>query len=209
MFDDLPKMQRNSNCQERTHPLRQTTVSLPEVRTAVCGTSHSTNDWWGNPRPDWQAAAPPPCFGSNCTSDERVWTVVAFFTSIQLYYQTPKQVNITQKNQVNWLCNWMKCGHLSVLRTTSSGFGWQSMPIAARLWEFMSVKSTRQSALILWHSLPGIYRQCAVCYTNFWEAYEQVLPSSRHQAVGKETGKTCAHWAVQQHPASTSWAVGS
>jgi len=26
--------------------------------------------------------------------------------------------------------------------------------------------------------------------TDFWEAYAAVLPSKRHQAVGKETGKT-------------------
>jgi IS1 family transposase len=49
---------------------------------------------------------------------------------------------------------------------------------------------SRQSALALWESLPAVYRQCAVCYTDFWEAYEQVLPSKRHRAVGKETGKT-------------------
>ncbi|MEN9849288.1 MAG: hypothetical protein RL368_2028 [Pseudomonadota bacterium] len=30
----------------------------------------------------------------------------------------------------------------------------------------------------------------AVCYTNFWEAYKKVLPSKRHKAVGKETGRT-------------------
>ena len=39
-------------------------------------------------------------------------------------------------------------------------------------------------------TLAAVYRQCAVCYTDFWEAYEQVLPSKRHRAVGKETGKT-------------------
>ena len=50
---------------------------------------------------------------------------------------------------------------------------------------------TRQSAKRLWQSLPPVYRQCAVCYTDLWEAYEQVLPSKRHQAVRKETGKTC------------------
>ena len=33
-------------------------------------------------------------------------------------------------------------------------------------------------------------RQCAVCYSDFWSAYEQVIPSQRHQAVGKETGQT-------------------
>jgi insertion element IS1 protein InsB len=53
--------------------------------------------------------------------------------------------------------------------------------------------------------LPGVYRQCAVAYTDFWEgasspavqrlycvavAYEQVLPNQRHHAVGKESGKT-------------------
>ena len=41
----------------------------------------------------------------------------------------------------------------------------------------------------LWQSLP-LYRQCAVAYTDFWEAYEQVIPPKRHRAVGKETGKT-------------------
>ena len=32
--------------------------------------------------------------------------------------------------------------------------------------------------------------QCAMSYTDFWESYAQVLPSKRHRAVGKETGKT-------------------
>ncbi len=38
--------------------------------------------------------------------------------------------------------------------------------------------------------VPGVYRQCAVCYTDFWEAYEQVIPKSRHRAVGKSSGRT-------------------
>ncbi len=49
---------------------------------------------------------------------------------------------------------------------------------------------SRQSAKQLWQSLPAVYRQCAICYTDFWSAYEQVLPSKRHRAVGKETGNT-------------------
>ena len=35
-----------------------------------------------------------------------------------------------------------------------------------------------------------MYRQCAVAYTDFWEAYAAVLPSKRHRAVGKESGQT-------------------
>jgi IS1 family transposase len=49
---------------------------------------------------------------------------------------------------------------------------------------------SRQSAKQLWQCLPAIYRQCAICYTDFWESYTQVLPSKRPRAVGKETGKT-------------------
>ena len=32
--------------------------------------------------------------------------------------------------------------------------------------------------------------QCAICYTDFWAAYAQVIPNKRHQAVDKESGKT-------------------
>jgi len=42
----------------------------------------------------------------------------------------------------------------------------------------------------LWHSLPSVYRQCAVAYSDFWAAYVGVIPSKRHRAVGKQTGKT-------------------
>ncbi len=48
----------------------------------------------------------------------------------------------------------------------------------------------RKGSRGLWDSLPAVYRQCAVCYTDFWSAYEVVFPSKRHKAVGKESGKT-------------------
>ena len=49
----------------------------------------------------------------------------------------------------------------------------------------------REGAQGLWDSLPAVYRQCAVCYTDFWSAYNEIFPSKRHKAVGKESGKTC------------------
>jgi len=30
----------------------------------------------------------------------------------------------------------------------------------------------------------------AVCYTDFWESYQGVLPKKRHHPVGKGTGQT-------------------
>ncbi len=49
---------------------------------------------------------------------------------------------------------------------------------------------TRKSAHKLWASLPPIYQQCAVAYTDFWQAYNTVIPHERHRAVGKESGQT-------------------
>jgi len=48
----------------------------------------------------------------------------------------------------------------------------------------------RKGAKGLWKSLPPVYRQCAVCYTDFWAAYNEIFPANRHHSVGKESGKT-------------------
>ena len=68
---------------------------------------------------------------------------------------------------------------------------------------------SRKGAKGLWQSLPPVYRQCAVCYTDFWDAYEQVIPSKRHRAVGKESGGTSYPIAIQQHLAAASREVSS
>jgi insertion element IS1 protein InsB len=47
-----------------------------------------------------------------------------------------------------------------------------------------------ESAKALWDSLPPVYRQCAVCYTDFWTSYPVALPSKRHHAVEKASGLT-------------------
>jgi hypothetical protein len=47
-----------------------------------------------------------------------------------------------------------------------------------------------------------VYRQCAVAYTDFWDAYGCIFPEKRHKAVGKETGQTCyigAIWLFVHH----------
>jgi IS1 family transposase len=49
---------------------------------------------------------------------------------------------------------------------------------------------SKKSASDLWQSLPPVYRLCAVCYTDFWESYSEVLPFKRHRTVGKQSGKT-------------------
>ncbi|MGG6269686.1 IS1 family transposase [Leptolyngbya sp. AN03gr2] len=46
------------------------------------------------------------------------------------------------------------------------------------------------SATALWQSLPPIYRQCTVIYTDRWSAYPGALPSKRHRPVDKDSGFT-------------------
>ncbi len=41
----------------------------------------------------------------------------------------------------------------------------------------------------LWHQLPFAYKQGAT-FSDFWQAYQNVLPQGTHPSVGKETGLT-------------------
>ncbi len=41
----------------------------------------------------------------------------------------------------------------------------------------------------LWKGIPENYKQ-GLCYSDFWEAYQSVLPDEHHQAVSKATGLT-------------------
>ena len=56
----------------------------------------------------------------------------------------------------------------------------------------------------LWNKIPETYRAC-ICYSDFWEAYQKVLPKGTHHAVGKESGQTnhMERWycTLRQHQA--------
>ena len=41
----------------------------------------------------------------------------------------------------------------------------------------------------LWQAIPEPYRT-GVCFTDFWAAYQAIIPDEQHRAVGKETGQT-------------------
>jgi IS1 family transposase len=106
------------------------------------------------------------------------------------YEKTPQEVEVTQK----------KLGKLTIQLDEMWSFvgnkknkKWIWLAIDADTREIVGAyigDRSRRSAKKLWLSIPAVYRQCAVCYTDFWEAYSEVLPSKRHQAVGRETGKT-------------------
>ncbi len=49
------------------------------------------------------------------------------------------------------------------------------------------------AAQALWDSLPPVYRQCAVAYTDFWAAYAAVLPRKRPESGGQRNREDQPH----------------
>jgi insertion element IS1 protein InsB len=48
---------------------------------------------------------------------------------------------------------------------------------------------SEQTCRRLWQAIPASYR-VGHCYTDFWAAYQAVIPEEQHTAAGKETGET-------------------
>jgi insertion element IS1 protein InsB len=47
-----------------------------------------------------------------------------------------------------------------------------------------------ESAIALWESMPLVYHQYAVCYTDGLASYRVAIPARQHRSVGQETGLT-------------------
>jgi IS1 family transposase len=48
---------------------------------------------------------------------------------------------------------------------------------------------SRRSCERLWRAIPQSYKE-ATCYSDLWEAYQQVIPEEQHEATAKEEGET-------------------
>lgn len=102
----------------------------------------------------------------------------------------------------------MNRSRLWAVKVSSNGYGWRLMPALVRLWAVTGRDHSAASSQALWQSMPPVYRQCAVIYSDFWSAYPIVLTSLRHRAVGKETGNTSYRRAIQLHATTTGVATG-
>ncbi len=78
---------------------------------------------------------------------------------------------------------WMSYGRLSIIKEISSGYGLNWMPKLGKLLVYIGSIVARYQKSALWNSMPPVYRQCAVIYTDPWSAYDSVLPSKRHHSV--------------------------
>lgn len=48
---------------------------------------------------------------------------------------------------------------------------------------------SKETCKKLWEAIPDVYRK-GHCFSDFWDAYQSVVPVEQHTAVGKETGET-------------------
>ena len=105
------------------------------------------------------------------------------------YEAMPRQVNVSsKKSKLTLQCDEMWS---FVHDKGNKQWIWFALDVVTR--EIVGVHvgaRSEEGAQQLWDSLPSVYRQCAVAYTDFWEAYRCVFPKERHKAVGKETGLT-------------------
>lgn len=105
------------------------------------------------------------------------------------YAQVPRQVQVSsKKGRLTIQCDewWSFVDHKG-----NKQWVWLALDADTRENVGVYIGARDESAARqLWESLPPVYRQCAVAYTDFWAAYAAVLSSKRHRAVGKETGKT-------------------
>lgn len=109
----------------------------------------------------------------------------------QTYQTVPHRVDIERKKgRLTIQCDemWSFVGHKG-----NKQWIWLALDVDSHAIVGLHVGSRdRHGARQLWHAMPPVYRQCAVCYTDFWEAYQRVIPSKRHRPVGKHTGQTNA-----------------
>ncbi len=47
-----------------------------------------------------------------------------------------------------------------------------------------------ETCRLLWQRVPKRYKRCLL-YSDFWDAYQKVLPDEQHEATGKGAGQTC------------------
>jgi IS1 family transposase/transposase-like protein len=106
------------------------------------------------------------------------------------YAKTPHEVIVKKKSKGRLT---MECDELWSFVGKKDNKQWVWLAIDRDTREIVGVyvgDRSEQSARALWNSLPPVYRQCAVSYTDFWDAYAAIFPSKRHRAVGKDSGQT-------------------
>ncbi|MDD2725503.1 MAG: IS1 family transposase [Methylovulum sp.] len=108
----------------------------------------------------------------------------------RLYARVPRRVE-AKPNRRTALC--LECDELWSFVGNKGNKQWVWLALDRKTRAIIGVHvgdRSRAGAQALWDSLPEAYRESAVCYTDYWEAYRLVFPEDRHVAAGKDSGFT-------------------
>ena len=106
------------------------------------------------------------------------------------YQEVPQQIDVKTPPKGNLV---IQCDELWSFVGNKHNKQWVWLAINQGTGEVVGVfvgDRGQEGAQGLWDSLPAVYRQCAVCYTDFWKSYQVIFPAAQHHAVGKGTGLT-------------------
>jgi IS1 family transposase len=99
--------------------------------------------------------------------------------------------------------NWMNYGHLCGSKTHQAWI-WIALCRKTRQVVAYAVGDrSEKTCRHLWEAIAATYR-AGHCYTDFWAAYQAVIPEEQHSAVGKESGETARAGTLEQYPATAS-----
>ena len=77
-----------------------------------------------------------------------------------------------------------------VLKKTNKRWVWVALCRRTRqIVAYFIGDRSEASCLHLWQRLPQAYKRCS-SFSDFWDAYQLVFATDRHQAVGKDSGET-------------------
>ena len=82
----------------------------------------------------------------------------------------------------------MNSGRSLAARRTNAGAGSPCAAEPVRLSRLLSEDRSEVTRRLLRSRIPPACQRGTV-YTDFWDAYQKVVPDAQHQAVGKESGQ--------------------
>lgn len=100
------------------------------------------------------------------------------------YAQVAQQIHISEKSKGKLT---IECDEAWSFVRNKDNKQWIWLAMHKKTREIVGVyigDYSKESAQKLWDSLPPVYRQCAVCYTDFWVSYYEVFPQKRHKTEG-------------------------
>lgn len=106
------------------------------------------------------------------------------------YAETPQEVTVRPKKKGKLT---LECDELWSFVWSKNDQQWVWLALDRDTREIVGCAigpRTKETAQQLWDSLPPVYRQCAVCYSDFWDAYARIIPGKRHRPVSKKSGQT-------------------